>query len=234
VHGPAPLAEVTDAADCRRRRDGRLVRALTLPLKTSEWFDLPAPRCSRASNLAAHGGRAGAAETGHGRRPGSHSLALVPLGPLRDPGGVVGRARDRGRAHHDMLAHDDRFWRECGHTGLLSFADARGGRSAAERGEGEIPGFWGGVEGWLSRVARARARMTGARAFPEGGAARPAGWLAVIAVVGWVCSILRALSDLVRGGRRNPLGCSYFPLAGRCCCPNCGPHRSRCGVLGGR
>ena len=134
-----------------------LVRSLTLPLKTSDWFDLPGPEALSGVEILQR-----TADALGRRRP--LTVDVPVLSPWLSSHWVhfvtraewsVAREIVVGLTH-DMLAHDDRFWRECGHTSLLSFADAARRALAAERGEGEIPGFWGGVEGWLSRVARAR------------------------------------------------------------------------------
>jgi uncharacterized protein YbjT (DUF2867 family) len=56
---------------------------------------------------------------------------------------------------HDLLARDDRFWRQIGHARRLSFAEAA---SRALAAEGPTPGPWGLVE----RVVRHQHRHAGA------------------------------------------------------------------------
>jgi uncharacterized protein YbjT (DUF2867 family) len=52
---------------------------------------------------------------------------------------------------HDLLARDDRFWRDIGHTHRLSFGEAA---SRALAAEGPTPGAWGFVERVLKQQHR--------------------------------------------------------------------------------
>jgi uncharacterized protein YbjT (DUF2867 family) len=137
-----------------------LVRALEMPLAASEWFDLPGPDTFSGREILEQTAAA------MGLR---HPVALeVPvLSPWLSSHWVrfvtraewaIAREVVVGLAH-DMVAHDDRFWSLIDHPHRLHFGEAARRALAVEREDGPIPGFWGGVEGWVARRFRTRAAV---------------------------------------------------------------------------
>jgi hypothetical protein len=51
----------------------------------------------------------------------------------------------------DMVGQDDRFWQLSGHAERISFDHAVREALRAEAADGPVPGFWGGVERWVTR-----------------------------------------------------------------------------------
>lgn len=139
-----------------------LVRALTLQLNAasgqSQWFDIPGPEALTGREILER-----TAEAIGLRHPrvvevpvlspwlSSHWVRFVTRAEW-----AVAREIVVG-LQGDMLSHDDRYWRLIDHPQRLRFEDAARRALAAERATGPVPGFWGGVEGWVARQFRSRA-----------------------------------------------------------------------------
>ncbi len=132
-----------------------LVTALSLPVpQGGEWYDLPGPDILTGRQVLE-----GVADAMGLPRPltvevpvltpwlSSHWVHFVTRAEWS-----VAREIVVGMAH-DFLAHDNRFWSMAGIT-PLPFREAARRALAAEAAEGEIPGFWGGVERLMKRRVR--------------------------------------------------------------------------------
>jgi uncharacterized protein YbjT (DUF2867 family) len=135
-----------------------LVKALEMPLSHSEWFDIPGPDTFSGREILGL-----TADAMHLRRP--LTVEVPVLSPWLSSHWVrfvtraewsVAREVVVGLAN-DMVAQDDRFWALIDHPHRLHFVEAARRALAAERADGPIPGFWGGVEGWVARRFRSRA-----------------------------------------------------------------------------
>jgi uncharacterized protein YbjT (DUF2867 family) len=141
-----------------------LVRALTVNLGTpgrgSEWFDIPGPQVFSGREILEH--TADAMELSH-----PHVLEVPVLSPWLSSHWVRFVTRAEWAVARevvvglkdDMLSHDDRFWQLIDHPQRLRFEAAARRALAAEREDGPIPGFWGGVEGWVARRFRSRSAV---------------------------------------------------------------------------
>lgn len=132
-----------------------LVRALTLDVPSSEWYDIPGPETLSGREILER-----TAEAMGLSRPitvevpvlspwlSSHWVRLVTRAEWSVAREVVVGLKD------DFLAQDDRFWSRIGHAHRVPFAEAARRALAAEREAGPVPGFWGCVERWVGRVHR--------------------------------------------------------------------------------
>jgi len=141
-----------------------LVRALTVdlgePTRRSDWFDIPGPQILSGREILEQ-----TAEAMGLRHPlvievpvlspwlSSHWVRFVTRAEWAVAREVVVGLKD------DMLSHDDRFWHLIDHPQRLPFGVAARRALAAERLAGPIPGFWGGVEGWVAQRFRSRAAV---------------------------------------------------------------------------
>jgi len=135
-----------------------LVRALDLPLSSSEWFDIPGPETITAREILER-----TADLQGLRRPlmvevpvltpwlSSHWVRFVTRAQWS-----VARELVLGLAV-DFMAQDARFWERVGHQSLVPFNEAARRALAAEHADGPIPGAWGAVERWIGGARRVRA-----------------------------------------------------------------------------
>lgn len=139
-----------------------LVRALDLPLRHSEAFDLPGPDTLSGKETLEH-----VAELMGRRRPlmvevpvlspwlSSHWVRFVTRAEW-----AVAREVVVGLAH-DFLARDGRFWELIGHQPLHFDEAARRALAAEQSAGAPVDGFWGGVERFLAqRAGKAGRRAT--------------------------------------------------------------------------
>lgn len=140
-----------------------LVRALSVDLGTggrcSEWFDIPGPQVFSGREILEQTAEAMGLSHPHVFEVpvlspwlSSHWVRFVTRAEWAVAREVVVGLKD------DMLSHDDRFWSLINHPNRLPFGVAARQALAAERAEGPIMGFWGGVEAWVARKFRARAQ----------------------------------------------------------------------------
>ncbi|MFN3652861.1 MAG: NAD(P)H-binding protein [Armatimonadota bacterium] len=135
-----------------------LVEGLRIPLERSASFDLPGPEVLSGREIlertSALMGR---------RRP---VMVEVPvLSPWLSSHWVHFVTRAEWSVarevviglQHDFLARDGRYWELIGLTHRISFDQAVREALAEERGDGPIPGVWGGIERTLSRCWAGRA-----------------------------------------------------------------------------
>jgi uncharacterized protein YbjT (DUF2867 family) len=136
-----------------------LIAALDLPLRGSEWFDLPGPEALPAKEIMFRIARVMG-------MPAPRTVEVPVLSPWLSSHWVrfVTRA-DWSVAREvvlgldrDLLAHDDRYWRLAGHTELMPFDEAARLALLAEQHDGPVSGRWGAIERWMASRSYRRAR----------------------------------------------------------------------------
>jgi uncharacterized protein YbjT (DUF2867 family) len=130
-----------------------LVRALDLELKASECFDLPGAEVLSGRQILE---RTAAVM-------GLHRPLMIEV-PVLSPRLSSHWVRFVTRANwavaqevvlgltEDLLARDARYWQRIGHVERMRFDEAARRALAAERTQGLVPGRWGWMERWLTRL----------------------------------------------------------------------------------
>ncbi len=125
-----------------------LVGALALPLDASAWFDIAGPEVLTGEQILVETALAMGL-------PAPRRIAVPLLTPRLSSLWVRFATRAEWSVarqlvlglEHDLLSHDDRFWRAIGHRHRLPFAEAARRALEAERREGRlVPGPWGAIE----------------------------------------------------------------------------------------